>query len=135
MPALPFRILGSDRDPRSVAQCRANAEAAGVAGDLDLDQHPLMDVPDLDTDKLGAIVTNPPYGQRLGTTASLRNLYQSLGKLVRNLPASWSFAILAMDRRLALKTGVKLKTAFLADNGGLKVRAMVRPAVREPVRR
>ena len=88
-----------------------------------------MDVPDLDTSGPGAIVTNPPYGHRLGETDSLRNLYQSLGKVARGLPEDWRFALLAMDRRLALKTGLELKTAFLADNGGLKVRAMVREKV------
>ena len=131
-PELPFKIRGSDRDPRSVASATANAETAGVLQDLELDQRALMDVPELDTDGGGAIVTNPPYGHRLGDTESLRNLYQSLGKLVRNLPDAWRFALLAMDRRLALKTGLKLKTAFLADNGGLKVRAMVRTMLETP---
>ena len=83
-------------------------------------------MPVLDQSGSGAIVTNPPYGHRLGDTESLRALYQSLGKLVKTLPDRWCFALLAMDRRLALKTGLELKTAFLADNGGLKVRAMVR---------
>jgi len=132
LPNLPFTIHGSDRDPRSVASATANAETAGVIADLELGQHPLMDVPELDRTGTGAIVTNPPYGHRLGDADSLRSLYQSLGKLVRELPDSWRFALLAMDRRLALKTGLKLKTAFLADNGGLKVRAMVRERVPVP---
>jgi putative N6-adenine-specific DNA methylase len=127
-PALPFTILGSDRDPRSLASATANAEEAGVLADLELAQRKLMDAPELDTQGAGAIVTNPPYGHRLGDNESLRNLYQSLGKAVRSLPDSWRFALLAMDRRLALKTGLKLKTAFLADNGGLKVRGLVRTA-------
>jgi putative N6-adenine-specific DNA methylase len=132
LPDLPFKIHGSDRDPRSVASATANAEAAGVISNLELGQHPLMDVPQLDTSGTGAIVTNPPYGHRLGDVDSLRNLYQSLGKVVRGLPDNWRFALLAMDRRLALKTGLPLKTAFLADNGGLKVRAMVREKVPQP---
>lgn len=132
LPDLPFTIHGSDRDPRSVASATVNAQNAGVLDDLELSQHPLMDVPELDTAGAGAVVTNPPYGHRLGESESLRSLYQSLGKLVRSLPDSWHFALLAMDRRLALKTGLPLKTAFLADNGGLKVRAMVRERVPVP---
>jgi putative N6-adenine-specific DNA methylase len=131
-PELTFKIRGSDRDPRSVASATANAENAGVLADLELCQRPLMDVPELDTKGAGAMVTNPPYGHRLGDSDSLRNLYQSLGKLVRSLPDTWRFALLAMDRRLALKTGLELKTAFLADNGGLKVRAMVRTMPQAP---
>ena len=73
----------------------------------------------------GAVVANPPFGRRVGARGDLVPLYQTLGRRFRELPDGWRLALLATDRRLALRTGVTLRTAFLTRHGGLGVRALV----------
>jgi len=115
-------ILASDRDAGSVERARRNAERAGVAGDIRF-EHASMTACSGFTETGGWLVTNPPFGQRLGNKQALRNLYQALGTRVSE--CKLDVALLASDRRLALASGLPLATAFLTDHGGTKVRAMV----------
>ncbi|MBK9129782.1 MAG: hypothetical protein IPM13_18665, partial [Phycisphaerales bacterium] len=47
-------------------------------------------------------------------------------------PSTCGIAILSADRRLTLRTGLPLTTAFLVDPGGTKVRALVRVSPASP---
>jgi putative N6-adenine-specific DNA methylase len=129
-PDLPFRIFGSDRDTAAIKTTEANAERAGVLGDIDIRQAPLNTAHEVlpDPPPYGALVTNPPYGKRLDDPATLVDLYRAIGDLRRRLPPTWRLAIAASDRRLALRSGLPLESAFLADSGGLKIRALRTPA-------
>lgn len=120
-------IRGSDRDAGAVRAAHTNAEQAGVSADVHFAQAPLSAAPGLDgpLPLAGALVTNPPHGRRVRGRPDLRPLYQSLGRIARGLPEGWRVALLAADRRLALKTGLALQTAILTDHGGTKVRMLV----------
>ncbi|MEM7201052.1 MAG: class I SAM-dependent RNA methyltransferase [Planctomycetota bacterium] len=122
------RIFGSDRDEGAVAAARANAARAGVADAMQFDVAPLAGAPvlggALPAPAQGAVVSNPPFGRRVGRTDRLGPLYQSLGHLARRLPPTWRVALCAMDRRLALRTGLPLRTVFLSTHGGAKLRAL-----------
>lgn len=64
LPRAPAPILARDLHPKAIAAVRRCAEAAGVAGDLVIEQ---ADARDLEPGpEAGTIVTNPPYGERLG---------------------------------------------------------------------
>lgn len=116
-------LVGRDRDPRAIEAARGNAERAGVAarlevGPLSTAAHAMGDAQRL------AVVTNPPWGGRLGDASKLRPLYAALGSLVRSLPGA-TLALAAHDRKLAYATGVPLQSALLSDLGGTKVAMMV----------
>jgi putative N6-adenine-specific DNA methylase len=121
LPAAPCRILGSDRDAGAVAAAIANAERAGVAGDVEFTRRALsaIDPPA----EPGWVVTNPPYGSRMGSPARLRNLYAQLGKVLRTRCDGWRVALLSADRRLETSMGIRLSTALETRNGGIAVRA------------
>lgn len=126
-PDLGFELMGSDRDAGALEATRANAERAGVLDNLRLQSLSLSEcLGELDTAAIGALVTNPPYGKRLGSSDELVTLYQVLGKIAARLPSTTRVAIAAADRRLALRSGLQLTTGFMAESGGLRIRAMVR---------
>jgi putative N6-adenine-specific DNA methylase len=80
-------IQGYDIDPAVVEIARINADKAGV-GDLIHFQE--RDVKDLShRKKYGFIVTNPPYGERIGDKSELYSLYRTLGERYRSLD-DWS---------------------------------------------
>ncbi len=88
---LPQRLLGSDTDFRVLRFARDNAEAAGVTSDVHFET---ADVRDLRSSRrFGCLITNPPYGMRLGRDWEIEELYASLPDVLRHLP-TWSFYFL-----------------------------------------
>jgi 23S rRNA G2445 N2-methylase RlmL len=67
------------------------------------------------------LLTNPPYGHRVGDRARLRDLYASLGNAVRGPLDGWRLAFLTADPVLARATGLELDSLLETTNGGLKV--------------
>src|SRR5690606_33975322 len=80
----------------------------------------------------GALVTNPPFGRRIGRDDTLRNLYQTLGARAAALPGRWRVAILVASMRAAAWTGLELRSALMTDHGGSKVYAAVGDTAKPP---
>ena len=88
---LSFRLLGSDIDSASLKQARINADLAGVSDYIAFQK---LDVSEISSKKkYGVLITNPPYGKRIGEIKKLKGLYQEMGKVFRRLP-DWSYFIL-----------------------------------------
>ncbi len=122
LPAAPSRIQGSDRDAGAVAAAMANAERAGVAGDIELTHRALSAIEP--PHEIGWVVSNPPYGARVGSVARLGNLYSRIGKVVEARCPGWNVALLSANRRLDSRVGIPFSTAFETRNGGIAVRAL-----------
>ncbi|GAC1651486.1 MAG: RNA methyltransferase [Gemmatimonadaceae bacterium] len=120
LPHAPRPIVASDRDSGACAAAHANAARAGVAGDIEIGPHALsaINVPP----GVGCLVTNPPYGVRVGERALLRNLYAQLGNLARSRLRGWRVALLSADRGLERQLGIHLTEGWQSTNGGIPVR-------------
>jgi len=116
-------IQASDRDAGAVAAALANAERAGVAGDVEITTRALSAIEP--PGGPGWVVTNPPYGVRVGEADRVRNLYAQLGKVVRASCPGWTLALLSADRAMERQIGVELEEAFRTTNGGIPVRLVV----------
>jgi putative N6-adenine-specific DNA methylase len=121
------RIRGSDRDAGAVQAAGRNAERGGVADTIQFSEKAISgsiaELEDL-TDRGGWILTNPPYGIRIGEGEDLRNLYASLGAGLRTKPA-WRIGILTTDTGLVRQTQLPLASRFDTRNGGIPVSFMV----------
>ena len=127
----PAPIVASDRDEGAVRAARRNAERAQVA--IDVRHHALSD--SHPPAGLGLLLTNPPYGARVGDPGRLRDLYATLGKLASRQYAAWTAGFVTTDPRLAQASGL----AFTRSNpplphGGLRVKLYLREAAVTPVR-
>lgn len=120
LPRSPSVILGNDRDQGAIAAATANAERAGVAGDIRWRCAPLsaLEVPA----EPGWLVTNPPYGTRVGDAAGLRDLYAQLGHVLRRVCRSWQVAIVDADRRLSGQMALPWRELARTENGGIPIR-------------
>ena len=118
----PSPILASDRDAGAVEACRANAERAGVAADVSVELRTLTGVEY--PANPGWVVTNPPYGLRLGEAGALRNLYAQLGKTVRTRAPGYHLALLSADKMLEAQLRRNLREVFRTTNGGIPVRLL-----------
>ena len=115
---LELDIMGCDIDARMVEIAKANAQAAGIAGDITFKQ---MRVQDLRSDKInGVIISNPPYGERLSDDAGVTKLYAEMGQVFAPLK-TWSKFILTSDEAFELKYGSQADKKRKLYNGTLKV--------------
>jgi putative N6-adenine-specific DNA methylase len=120
VPRAGVPIAGSDRDPGAVAAAAANAGRAGVAEDIDWRQAPISAIePPAGP---GWVVTNPPYGMRVGDRRRLRNLFAQLGHVLRRQCPGWEVAFLSAHAELERQTALALGTVFTTENGGIRVR-------------
>ena len=115
-------IQGSDRDAGGTAAAVANARRAGVADDVEITTRPLsaVDPPS----GPGWLVSNPPYGVRVGESDRLRNLYAQLGKVARRRCPGWSMALLMAGGGLERETGLRFAELLRTANGGIPVRLL-----------
>ena len=118
LPARPL-IRASDRDAGAIRAARANAERAGVADGIEFSCRAFsaMEAPR----GSGWVVTNPPYGVRLGKTGDLRDLYASFGSVLRERCPGWRASVLCANRRLIRATGLRFEQGLTTMNGGLTV--------------
>ena len=100
---------------------RSNAARAGVTDDVALAVHALSAAP-IPQDERGWIVTNPPYGVRVGESARVRDLWAQLGKVLRARAAGWQVALLSPDQALERQLGIPLRLVARTTNGGIPVR-------------
>jgi putative N6-adenine-specific DNA methylase len=123
LPAAAAPIVAADRDAGAVAATVANAERAGVAADVLAVQRPLsaLEPPP----GAGWLVTNPPWGARVGEADRLRDLYARLGQVARARCPGWTVGLLSGDPRLDAQTGLPLVERFRTTAGGLRVRFVV----------
>jgi putative N6-adenine-specific DNA methylase len=117
--AAPAPILGSDRDQGAILAALANAERAGVDGDVDLRRAAVSAIEP--PRHAGWLVTNPPYGIRVGERKRLRNLYAQLGNVARRRCLGWRIAFLSTHPELEGQTGIQLERLFGTFNGGIRV--------------
>lgn len=116
-------ILASDRDDGAVKSSIANAERAGVADSIRFD---VRTISELDPpEPPGWIMTNPPYGVRVGQRQSLRNLYERFGQVIRTRASGYKIALLSADRTLEAALHLDLKGVLSTRNGGIPVRLLV----------
>jgi putative N6-adenine-specific DNA methylase len=122
LPKSPVVIQGSDRDEGAIEAARANAARAGVDADVEFIVRPISAA----TAPVGRgwIISNPPYGVRVGERDPLRNLYAQLGKVVRSNYAGWYLALVTADAGLERQLGVGLRPVLRTSNGGIRVRVM-----------
>lgn len=120
----PPVVMGSDRDAGAIAAAIANAERAGVLDALSLATRSLSSAAFPPPGK-GFVVTNPPYGVRVGEAERVRDLWAQLGNVLRAAAAGWRITLLSPDPALERQLRIPLRIAALTSNGGISVRVMV----------
>ena len=70
---------------------------------------------------------NPPYGERIGESDAIRNLYAKAGNVARAKFAGWSFAMLSPGKTLESQVKLTLEEKFKTSNGGIPVRLVAGP--------
>lgn len=100
-------IFGSDMYGDELKIARENLVANGLGDCVQLKQANILEISaPSDT---GVLVTNPPYGDRIGDAAALIELYPKLGDLLKQKFAGWRAYFFSGDTNLP--KGVRLSTS------------------------
>jgi len=113
-------ISGCDISAATIALAEKNVAAAGFAHQIQLHVlDSLKELPELPPGK-GLLVSNPPYGKRLGDTRELKSLYYRMGHMLKHQFAGWTAAIFTAEDELARTIGLRAHHKNTLYNGALK---------------
>ena len=115
--ALPA-IVGYEGIPKVVGRARANIERAGVARLVSIKQQELGSLK-IDSLKPGLVISNPPYGERMGNEASLVYFYRHLGEKLKSQCAGWQVGIFTAAPELCRSMGLSPRKQYSLFNGAL----------------
>ena len=68
----------------------------------------------------GLVITNPPYGKRLGEVAELVEVYEALGERLKSSFAGWEASIFTGNPELGAHLGLRAHRFNVLYNGPLE---------------
>jgi|SRR5688572_27516065 len=125
--AEPLPIFGSDLYGRSLGHAAMNLKESGLEEAVSLKQVNLLEL--TPPAQAGMLVTNPPYGVRLGEKEDLAAFYPQLGDALKQRFDGWTAFIFSGDPELARLIRLKPARKTVLYNGALECRLYVYPMV------
>ena len=121
---LGIRFQGTDREQKAIAAARENIKRAGLTDVIDVSMMSFQEHEfDITPDVPGLVITNPPYGERIGDEMALIALYRQLGEWVVTQVRGWQFMMLTSNDHLARQIPVRPEKSTRVINGGIECRA------------
>ncbi|MGE5625575.1 MAG: THUMP domain-containing protein [Bacillota bacterium] len=117
-------ILGMDQDAKAVLASQKNARVAGIAPAVRL-EHRALEQNILPAGLApGLVVTNPPYGERLGEADKLGPLYKSLGDWLKAQCLHWHAGVITDSTELGKQIGLRARKINAFYNGALECKLL-----------
>lgn len=110
-------IIGSDISPRAIDIALQNAKSAGVARYITLEVKPIARWENA-PQPAGTLVTNPPYGKRIGSDDMVA-LYDSIGRTLKHVFTGYHAWIIGYTDEYFREIGLAPSQKIALNNGGL----------------
>jgi len=124
-------IVGFDRSDSAVRAARDAARRANVGDNVRVELQALSEASPGERPP-GVLITNPPYGERLGTEGELIPLYEQLGDVLKQRFAGWSAHVLTGSPILAKSIGLRAAKRTPIWNGPIECRLLDIPIAAAP---
>ncbi len=112
-------VAGFDASPSAVATANENLAALGLEAIVPVRQIAIADLRDQAVGEKGLVLTNPPYGRRLGEEGRLEPLYKALGSWLASYCQGWEAAIFTGNPELGWATGLRSYKKHRLYNGAI----------------
>ncbi|WP_432453153.1 bifunctional 23S rRNA (guanine(2069)-N(7))-methyltransferase RlmK/23S rRNA (guanine(2445)-N(2))-methyltransferase RlmL [Agarivorans sp. QJM3NY_29] len=112
------KLIGYDIDKRMVAIAKANIERAGLDKLISVHVHDAANLPVAPSEP-GLILSNPPYGERLGELTKLIGLFLSFGASVRQNYGGWRLSLFTGAPELLDYLRLRADKTYKFFNGSL----------------
>ena len=121
---LDIDIRGYDTNPRVLEYTTRNIENVGLDEHVRLAHKP-MDQFGRSTAEVGLLITNPPYGERLGDFQELTPLYKKLGVVLQKNFSGWKAAVFTGNIDLAREMDLSPSKQYRFYNGTIPCKLLV----------
>jgi len=119
-PVVPLPIYGSELYGDTLKLAHTNLQAAGLAEAVHLKQANALEISA--PAETGVLVTNPPYGERMGEQQELAEFYPKFGDALKQKFAGWNCYILSADMSLPKLIKLQVSKRTPLYNGALECR-------------
>lgn len=117
-------LRGYDADASAVRAAIENVERARLRGFVHIEKRDLAQLTNDGGAPTGLLVTNPPYGERIGDQQRLQSLYGTLGEKLREHFQGWKAAVLTGNPPLAKALGIHARRTHTLFNGRIECRLL-----------
>lgn len=117
---LPFKFYGYDTDRKVLQNAKDNAKRAGVDHLIEFRNESVATLRPPEGVTKGMIITNPPYGTRIGDEDNLKDLYRDLGHTLKHNFQGWQAWLLSGNKDLILEMKLKASKRHSIFNGPLE---------------
>ncbi|MDM4769982.1 bifunctional 23S rRNA (guanine(2069)-N(7))-methyltransferase RlmK/23S rRNA (guanine(2445)-N(2))-methyltransferase RlmL [Solimonas sp. SE-A11] len=127
-------MAGSDVDLGALKSARKNAAQAGLTGKIDWTQRDALEARAIG-DQPGLVITNPPYGERLGAEGEIIKLYSLFGMSLKQHFPGWKAAVFTSRADLGPRLGLRAGRMYSLYNGALQAKLLnfdINPASATP---
>lgn len=115
-------IVGFDISSEMIKVAFDNIKRAGLTGFVHVEKRDAMTLLPPKKEVTGLVVTNPPYGERLGETEALIPLYRALGRQLKAHFVGWQLALFTANIELSKKIGLRARKYYALFNGVIPCR-------------
>lgn len=121
------QLLGFDQSPAALSAAKTNAMRAGIPALITLHGQGLAQLtrPETLSAERGLLITNPPYGERLGELPELVRLYSQLGEKAKALFPGWTLAMFTGNPDLGHRLGLRAHKQYALKNGALDAKLLL----------
>ena len=112
------KIYGSDISPKAVGIALRNVKSARVSKYIDVQVKPIQEIETI-PEGGGVLITNPPYGERIGVE-DMEGLYDTIGSKLKNVFKGFNAWVISENNELFDKIGLKPSLKFPILNGALE---------------
>ena len=117
-------LAGSDLDARVITEARANVAAAGLDECIRLRVADVREALPPPGEVPGVVITNPPYGERIGEEAEMDALYKTIGDALKTNFQGYEAFIFTGNLEAAKRIGLKATRRIPLFNGPIDCRLL-----------
>ncbi|HEB32635.1 MAG TPA: hypothetical protein ENI15_17465 [Spirochaetes bacterium] len=124
-------IAGFDQDPKALRAARNHVENMGMQDFIHLEQRDIERAKPLKNGIPGLVISNPPYGERLGTKQETADLYMKFGEVLKANFRHWRAALIISKPELGFRLGIRSRKPTTFYNGAIECK-LLRMKIEEP---
>lgn len=121
----PTALWGTDLHAGSLGTARRNARRAGVLEALRLERQDATRITLTPPAEAGLLISNLPYGIRVGEKRELEALYRGLSRTLRERFAGWRVALYVAKDGPTHALALEVEQRFEISNGGIRCELLV----------
>ena len=126
------RLFGYDADAQVLSIAKRNLQSARVQGFVRLANCGVAQVRRPPHVTSGLLLSNPPYGERMGSQRSLFSVYQDFGNLLKQEFAGFGGALISSDAELLSAVNLPIRKRYALKNGALDCTLAIYDSARAP---